>query len=293
MPRRATRAARRVRAFTLIEILVVVAIIALLVAILLPSLGKAREQARAASCMSNMRQLGMGFRFFADANNGYYPDSYHWFGWQPWWHNPDPDTFSSPRGSADWEEGWILRYVGNSTEVFLCPSDNGYRAYKDATGPFSAQPAGHSSYAMQKMLQEFVEEEQGGHPFQNRTDDHSKLWYKESILLQSPSKVLLLMEQSELSPFNDSRAGWSANLTPNNFRSQVDALTARHNRRGHLLMFDSHVEPVLAEEDFNAASRQASRSSGLFYDAIAPVRGIMRVRSKTSPPTANDPIHSY
>lgn len=58
----------RIQGFTLVELLVVISIIALLISILLPALSKARAAARTVVCLSNMRQLGIANRLFADAN---------------------------------------------------------------------------------------------------------------------------------------------------------------------------------------------------------------------------------
>lgn len=63
----------RPNGFTLIELLTVIAIIGILAAILIPVVGKVREGARSAKCISNLRQLQTGFLMYVDDNNGWLP----------------------------------------------------------------------------------------------------------------------------------------------------------------------------------------------------------------------------
>ncbi len=93
-PSRNIRPARKLpakaAAFTLIEVLVVVAIIALLVSILLPSLKKARDQAKSLACKANLHDTGLAFVQYAHDHDPYYPLS-SYIGSTIWPDNPGAD----------------------------------------------------------------------------------------------------------------------------------------------------------------------------------------------------------
>jgi prepilin-type N-terminal cleavage/methylation domain-containing protein/prepilin-type processing-associated H-X9-DG protein len=224
------------KAFTLIELLVVIAIIAILAAILFPVFAKAREKARAASCLSNLKQISLGILMYAQDYDELLPAS------------GDPCNTPTQHDPLHYPLYWlqIQPYVKN-WQLFACPSAtggcaNGSINHMDVQSAINAGlcPAnmvvsyGYPEYILQSNNPNHV----GPHPGQ-AVNVKMANW-------KHPSQAVICADSSGLINNGWQRVAWAnvcgaGNCSPDHPERRVDDNT-RHNGGSNIAFMDGHAK---------------------------------------------------
>jgi prepilin-type N-terminal cleavage/methylation domain-containing protein/prepilin-type processing-associated H-X9-DG protein len=266
-------------AFTLVELLVVIAIIAVLIAILLPSLGKARESSRRTVCATHLRSLAQGFHLYAnnfdgallldsgeragtDANTdkamGRWDDQALWFNGAGLYGASTAYSDLQLGGYSDKGDFAARLPRTGQKSMFLCPSagepeaaaatDSVSGGFFNTTGWLTTDP-GHVSlqtrpmlvaYGMNSLLRQFDYHV----PPKRAYPGYSKPTdFRKLAGFINPSATVLVAEK-RLSP-NELPAEdplRKTALTPN--RVDPSRFTTRHTNGGNIAFADAHVETV-------------------------------------------------
>lgn len=222
------------RAFTLVELLVVIAIIALLMAILLPVIGLAKDQAYATICVNNLRSLSQAWLIYQDENDNVlvdghvprdadfknkarYPDAF--------WVEPPQDSSrnytgdSNPTLEHEWfgiERGALYPYV-KSIDIYRCPSDKRKRDPLKSTW---------RSYAIA-----------GGMNGEEKYPGWSRRAIRKYTEIENPGAKYVFVEEADPRGWN--MGSWVVRPTGDNW---IDPLAIWHNKRSSLGWADGHAE---------------------------------------------------
>jgi prepilin-type N-terminal cleavage/methylation domain-containing protein/prepilin-type processing-associated H-X9-DG protein len=213
------------RGFTLVELLVVIGIIAVLIAILLPALRRAKEQANRVACMSNMKQLGIAFQLYTGDFKGYFPApganprAEDWIHWQP---------------TRKIEDGAIVKYLGKkfNPAVYRCPSDD-VGTHTTAYGPRYEY-----SYTINFNMTGY---DWNNKPIAPRPP------VKANNIKQSSTKILMIDESSETiddgtwAPQHHGTIDFR-NVLANRHDKRTEESANRNAGKGNALMADFHAE---------------------------------------------------
>lgn len=216
------------RGFTLIELLVVIAIIAILAAILFPVFAAARENARRAQCISNMKQIALATKMYVDDNGQkMMPGSTSgWDNWALWWNKVDPYIKTLQQTTGD----------VNIKGVYVCPSAP---RLPDSLGNLRRCYGYNSEYLGGSPSNVYVMDPPGG--------TQTKVVAEGQI--ESPASTVMFMEIWRYDATAKASAGEKGHGTafafpPTNSICRIDYVwpPGRHREANNVVMVDGHVQ---------------------------------------------------
>ena len=222
---------RGTRAFTLIELLVVIAIIGILAGMLLPALNRARAKAKAASCLSNLRQIYFGVQAYADDHEDYMPAS-----------SPDPVEGAS---TVTWPKALI---------PYLPARNSGGKSSSPPNKVFTCSAAFYPGFGPEQInLTYACTSAMLGPTPDNPTSLSAKYPRKRSSISTRPDETPLVIEgkrgPSSTTGNSQSNYNWNsyADRDLNRQTGGVDGcayLDFRHSAMMNILYCDGSVRPV-------------------------------------------------